>query len=152
MEDRRASPSAHELSNWITSQKLKLYAIGGRSNELIPLTLLEISAVPCLRSLQIADLTTLRPSHPLYRQFIARFGNDLSLVSLGVSEEQVRRLARTLTLRSRRRLKVDRSAGRPSKSKIIEEAVEAIVLAGEWSAEKPQKDLLARSIANKVVV
>jgi hypothetical protein len=97
--------------------------------------------IPGLRTLSVADLGYLRSSHPLHEQFVGWFGSNLSVVALGVEEQQVRRLCRSIIMPSRRRAQRATARGRPSVRANVEAAVREIVAAEKWSPLKSQKEL-----------
>jgi hypothetical protein len=135
------SEARKQLREWIVSGHLDVHAVGGIHGLDLVITPLEFQSIPLLKTLAVADLTFLRPSHPLHRLYFDRFGPDLALVGIGIERAQLQRLVRTRTLRSRRRATSERSRGRPNVLPKVEPAIIAIVNAGKWSAEKSQKEL-----------
>ncbi len=121
--------------------KLRLVAVGGRPRRIITLDAETTHCIPHMR--RTDDLTYLRPSHPLHREFVAWFGLDLGRVTLAFRSSEVEAHAQRL-MRGRRRKRIPNAStrhGRPSLRAPIKQAIEQIVRRNSWSATQSIKQL-----------
>ena len=130
-----------QIRKWILEGRLRLHATGGVRGKDIVLSPTQVGMIPGLKTLSVADLSYLRSSHPLHKQFVGWFGSDLSVVALGVEEKEIRQLGRSIIMRSRRRPQHATSAGRPAVRGNVEMMVRETVEAGKWSPIKSLKEL-----------
>ena len=121
--------------------KLRLVAVGGSPRRIITLDAETTHSIPHMR--RTDDLTYLRPSHRLHREFVAWFGLDLGRVTLAFRSSEVKAHTQRL-MRGRRRKRIPNTStrhGRPSLRAPIKQAIEQIVHRNAWSSTQSIKQL-----------